>query len=211
MNIATWVRECDTEYFSQWTHPYEELAVFNGRENRSIDPEEMHGLLLTGGPDISAEFLKQEISDPTLIRNAVIERDRWEFSVLPHFIEKGKPILAICKGFQLLNVELGGTLHLDIPNHDAPELKTANVQPLRHSKQARYRFPKVNSSHHQALDKVADSLTVESWSSRDDIIEAARMKKHPFCVGVQYHPERDNILYAPLFHDFFLEVRKVGG
>ena len=115
------------------------------------------------------------------------------------------PILAVCKGVQVFNVALGGALHLDIPCHDLPELRSANVQQLRFSKNPTVRFERVNSSHHQALDRLGDGLEVEAWCAADDIIEQVRLRDYPFAVGVQYHPERD-FLYAPLFERFFEAV-----
>src|SRR5205807_2735743 len=63
---------------------------------------------------------------------------------------RSSDLFAICKGMQLFNVALGGTLHLDIPGHNAPEMKDHNIQPLRTDAAATHRLEKVNSSHHQA-------------------------------------------------------------
>ena len=107
----------------------------------------------------------------------------------------------------MLNVALGGTLHLDIPGHDLPELKSANIQPLRFATGVDHRFPQVNSSHHQAIDRLGEGLNVEAWCASDGIIEQARIRDYPFGLGVQYHPERD-IGYARLFEDFFDSLEK---
>jgi putative glutamine amidotransferase len=200
--LVSWIRTCDQEYFDTFFASKPQLHVINVRET-PVRPLEMDGLLLTGGPDISAKFLTQTIPNPSLIDDdADSERDAWEFRAVRYALERGKPILAICKGVQLLNVALGGTLHLDIPNHDLPEMRTGNVQSLRYSASATHRFELVNSSHHQAIDRVATGLEVEAWSRSDDIIEQVRLRDHPYAIGVQYHPERDQ-LYAPLFEDFF--------
>ncbi len=111
------------------------------------------------------------------------------------------PILAICKGLQVLNVALGGTLRLDIPGHNLPEQKNEDVQTLRNDASAAHRFEKVNSSHHQAVDRLADGCVVESWAAKDDIIEQFRLTDRPFGLAVQYHPERGTI-YDALFADF---------
>jgi putative glutamine amidotransferase len=105
----------------------------------------------------------------------------------------------------VLNVALGGTLHLDIRGHDLPEMKSHNVQPLRFDQSAGHRFEMVNSSHHQALDRVADALEVEAWHAGDGTIEQVRLRNYPWGVGVQYHPERDSI-YINLFEDFFSQL-----
>jgi putative glutamine amidotransferase len=112
------------------------------------------------------------------------------------------PILAICKGMQILNVALGGTLKLDIPGHNLPEQKTADVQPLRTSRLASHRFERVNSGHHQAVDHLGEGFEVEAWCATDDIVEQMRLRDYPFALAVQYHPERGKI-YDALFEDFF--------
>ena len=171
-----------------------------------VDLAAIDGLLLTGGPDIAAEFHREPPHDPALIQDPEPERDAWEFSAVRSACERGLPILAICKGVQVLNVALGGTLLLDIRGHDLPEMKTGNLQPLRYAADARHRFEMVNSSHHQALDRVADALEVEAWHAGDGIVEQVRLRDYPWGVGVQYHPERD-MIYAPLFDDFFAQLK----
>src|SRR5207248_9537057 len=115
-----------------------------------------------GGPDVAAEFLKQPVADPTVIREPDAKRDAWEFSAIEASLARGLPIFAICKGMQTLNVALGGTLHLDIRGHDLPEQKTSDVQPLHTDRRARHRFTRVNSSHHQAVNTLGQGLEVEA-------------------------------------------------
>ena len=203
--VASWIRECDEVFFQTFFDSRPDLAVFNARRV-TVDLSTMDGLLLTGGPDISAEYLRQEVPAPELIREPDPMRDAWEFSALLHALEDGKPVLAICKGHQVLNVALGGTLHLDISNHALPEQRTGNIQPMRHVPGVAHAYEKVNSSHHQAIDRLGDGLEVEAWCSTDDIIERVKISNYPFGLGVQYHPERD-LMYASLFKDFFDHVR----
>ena len=167
----------------------------------------MDALMLTGGGDISASFLCQPIAEPSLIIDTDTERDEWEFKAAGDMLSSGRPILAICRGLQVMNVALGGTLHIDIPGHDNAERE--NIQALRHSAKAIHRFEAVNSSHHQALEKLADGIEVEAWSSSDGIVEQARLRSHPYAIGVQYHPER-HPLYLSLFAEFFDRVRNGG-
>jgi len=101
----------------------------------------------------------------------------------------------------VLNVALGGTLRLDIAGHNLPAQKSHDIQPLRNDRSAAHRFEKVNSSHHQAIDRLAQGCTVESWCATDDVIEQFRLDDGPFGIAVQYHPERGT-LYGPLFADF---------
>ncbi len=205
LHLASWIRECDDVHFARFFALRPDIRVGDARRG-PVDLATSHGLLLTGGPDIAAEFHSDPPSDPTLIHDPDPARDAWEFAAVRDACARGLPILAICKGVQVLNVALGGTLHLDIRGHDLPEMKTANVQPLRFAAGARHRFEKVNSSHHQALDRVADPLEVEAWHAGDDTIEQVRLRDYPWGVGVQYHPERD-MLYAPLFADFFARLK----
>lgn len=203
-NIATWIRECDVVAFTRVFADFPEARLWNA-ELAPVPWEEMRGLLLTGGSDISEKFLRQPVPDPKLIEDADPERDAWEFQAVEKALKQQLPILAICRGLQVLNVALGGTLHLHIPNHD--DAKHKNIQKLRYAPEARIQFPFVNSSHHQALDRLGTGLVVEAWSADDDIIEQARLENYPWALAVQYHPERDP-LYAPLFQAFVDHVKE---
>ena len=134
-------------------------------------------------------------------------RDRWEFAAVDAALARVLPVLAICKGMQLLNVALGGTLKLDIPGHKLPEQKDNDIQPLRFETKAAHRFEKVNSSHHQAIDTLGRGFEIESWCATDDIVEQIRLRNYPFALGVQYHPERGKI-YDSLFEDFFDRINR---
>jgi putative glutamine amidotransferase len=205
-SIASWIRECDERRFALIFSRYPRLIVHNARTH-PVDLGKVDALMLTGGGDISVSFLRQPIAQPSLIVDTDSRRDEWEFAAVAEILSSGKPILAICRGLQVLNVAMGGTLHIDIPGHDNAE--TENVQLLRHSSKATHRFSAVNSSHHQALEKLAAGVEVEAWSATDGMVEQARIRSHPYAIGVQYHPERDP-LYLPLFADFFDRVRNGG-
>ena len=205
LHLGSWIRASDDGYFQQFLVSHPEIVVHNARVG-AVDVAEMHGLLVTGGPDISAEFHRVPPADLTLIRHPDPARDAWEIAAVRAAYDRGLPMLCICKGMQVLNVALGGTLHFHIEGHDGPELKSRNVQPLRHSAAARHRFERVNSSHHQALDHLADPLEVEAWSKSDNVIEQVRLRNYPWGLGVQYHPERDS-LYGQLFEDFFDQLK----
>jgi putative glutamine amidotransferase len=206
-NLATWMRRSDEKYFASFLPRRPEVKVWNAAR-RKVPLQEMHGLLLTGGPDIAPDCLQQPVPDPSVIEKDVDPvRDRWELDAVKKAIDYGLPIFAICKGLQTLNVALGGTLHLDIHGHNLPEQKTHDVQPLRSDRNTRHRFEKVNSSHHQAIDKLGEGLEVESWCATDDIIEQVRLRDYPFALAVQYHPERGTI-YDDLFDDFLSRVAR---
>jgi len=206
-NVATWIRAKDAKWFRPIFRKHPEIKVWNAR-NRNVRLDQMDGLLLTGGSDISPEFLRQKVLDPSLLDKQVDpERDRWEFAAVQETIERGLPIFAICKGLQVFNVALGGTLKLDIKGHNLPEQRDRDIQPLRHSDGASHRFSKVNSAHHQAIERLGDNLEVEAWSAHDGIIEQIHLQKYPFARAVQYHPERSRV-YDSLFEDFFARLER---
>lgn len=205
--LASWIRAKDEESFRRAFAPHPEVQIWNAAQ-RAVPMEEAQGLLLTGGPDIAPEFLRQEVPDPSVLDDDVDPvRDRWEFQATKEALDRQLPIFAICKGLQLFNVALGGTLRLDIPGHDAPEMREHDVQPLRTDRAAAHRFEKVNSSHHQAIDRLAEGCEVEAWCASDGIIEQMRLRDYPFALAVQYHPERGGDLYAPLFADFVSRMK----
>jgi putative glutamine amidotransferase len=207
-NLATWIRPKDAKSFRAIFAKHPEIRVWNAVDQQ-VPLEQMDGLLLTGGSDISPEFLGQEHVDASLLDKAVDpERDRWEFEAVREALSRGLPIFAICKGLQVFNVALGGTLKLDIKGHNLPEQRDREVQALRHARRVSHRFSKVNSAHHQAIDRLADGCEVEAWSAHDGIIEQISLREYPFARGVQYHPERSPV-YGSLFEDFFARLKSL--
>lgn len=217
--VYCWVRDEDKELFKrlgQWAEKEFSTVLVDVRVASSKGsfplpfPPEYDGVLLTGGGDISREYLEkyaqQPVHNPALIQSYDRLRDEWEFSMLEQALKNGKPILGICRGIQVLNTFLGGSLLLDIPGHNDPGQHDQNIQELDFENQPSFCFSKVNSSHHQALDRIATGLRIEARSKKDGIVEQVRLKDHPFCVGVQYHPERDLHYYKSLFHAFFLSL-----
>lgn len=202
--LATWIRSKDEKWFRPFLSRHPEIEVLNAAK-KEIALEEADALLLTGGNDIALEYLRQPVPDPSILEAADLERDKWEFAALENTLARGLPLLGICKGMQLLNVALGGTLRLDISGHNLPPQKDHDVQPLRHDRTTAHRFEKVNSSHHQALDQLGANVIVESWCATDDIVEQIRLRDYPFALAVQYHPERGSI-YGSLFDDFLTRI-----
>jgi putative glutamine amidotransferase len=208
-NVISWIREKDEAMFYSFFTGQAGVTLKNARRG-AADIDAMDGLLLTGGADICAAYLRQPVAPEELgliEEDAEADRDAFEFVAVQTALDRGLPILTVCKGMQVLNVALGGTLHLDIPGHDLPEMKSHNVQPLRFAANASVRFQRVNSSHHQALDRLGAGLEVEAWCASDGVIEQVRLKDYPYGMGVQYHPERDSS-YKALFDQFLGEVEK---
>jgi putative glutamine amidotransferase len=200
------MRQKDEKWFNPIFARYPDIKILNACTG-DVPLHEMNGLLLTGGSDVAPEFLKQEVPDASVLDKDVDpKRDRWEFAAIEHALGRELPIFAICKGMQTLNVALGGTLKLDIRGHNLPEQKDNDIQLLRTDRGAAHRLEKVNSSHHQAIDRSGDGCEVEAWCASDDIIEQMRLRDYSFALAVQYHPERGKI-YDELFEDFFSRIR----
>ena len=147
------------------------------------------GLILCGGNDIFPQYYGQTTNGA---HSFDLERDRTELELTKRFIDTGRPILGICRGHQLLNVALGGTLIQDLPCSDFH--RTKNGADSVHYINAKGVLQKlygnelyVNSAHHQAIDTLGAGLSTTAWC--DGIIEAIEHKSKPY-LGVQFHPER---------------------
>ena len=107
-NIATWIEKDRNKHFDE-IFAGTDFRLWNARVE-DVPLDEMQGLMLSGGSDISEEFLTQPVPDPSLIKEPELARDKWEFSTLHWVLGKQLPIFAICRGHQVLNVALGGTI-----------------------------------------------------------------------------------------------------
>ncbi len=145
-------------------------------------------LLLAGGGDIDPRYYGQKDRDVRLPDRA---RDERELALIAAFLAAGRPVFGICRGLQMINVALGGTLRQDIPGHQKPGGDILHrVRNAAGSTASRLWGPycTVNSSHHQAVDRLAEGLTVTQWTA-DGIVEGVRHKTRPV-EAVQWHPER---------------------
>jgi putative glutamine amidotransferase len=181
------------------------------------------GIILSGGEDVDPKFYGQD-PHPNL-GPTTPERDSAEIAIVKYALENDIPILAICRGVQILNVALGGTLIQDIPSqvnepilhsqkidrsqdtHWAIVSKDSKLYQLLDSERIR-----VNSLHHQALGRIANDLRIVAQSS-DGIVEAVEYN-HPttFTMGVQWHPESmaaTNKEMNNLFAEFIKSSSKV--
>ncbi len=151
-------------------------------------------LLLTGGADVNPALYNEEISAKT--SGVEDDRDFLEISLIRAFMEADKKILAVCRGVQILNVALGGTLIQDLPsegypNHMVLEQEFGFAHEIIFEQGAQCATisqgaTSVNSLHHQAIRKVAPSLKATAFSP-DGVIEAVEANK---ILGLQWHPER---------------------
>ncbi|MDN3016429.1 gamma-glutamyl-gamma-aminobutyrate hydrolase family protein [Paenibacillus sp. BSR1-1] len=181
------------------------------------------GIILSGGEDVDPQFYGQD-PHPEL-GPTIPERDLAEMAIVQYAIQNNIPILAICRGVQILNVALGGTLIQDIPSQvNKPIQHTQKIDRSRDthwvtiSKDSKLfevldsEIVRVNSLHHQAIDKVASDLSVAARSA-DGIVEAVEYIHSPtFTMGVQWHPESmasTNPAMNNLFVEFIRSCMKV--
>ena len=153
--------------------------------------ERLDGVLITGGADIDPSEYGQEAE--TELYGPEPERDAYELALYSAAVEQGVPVLAICRGIQLINVAHGGTLHQDLPEHRQfkgdPLLASHGVTLAEGTTLAAMygESAKVNSLHHQSVAKVGHGFTVAAVAD-DGTIEALESDGHP-AIAVQWHPE----------------------
>lgn len=161
----------------------------------------LDGVLLTGGADINPDRFGG-VHHPA-VYDIDEMRDELEITLVQKAAQSGKPFLGICRGIQVINVALGGTLYTDIKGQVPGALRHDNYPDiprdfLAHSVRLEadstlaqilgHIEVKVNSLHHQSVDRVAPSLR-ETSLSPDNLVESVEMPGHPFGLGVQWHPE----------------------
>lgn len=162
--------------------------------------DSLDGLIVTGGKDVDPARYGHEAHPTT--DEPRRDRDAWEDALLTAAIDRGLPFLGICRGLQVLNVALGGTLHQHLPEVIGSERYNAGSGNFSVTT-ARLTEPgivtdllsetptlDVKSYHHQAIDKLAGGLRVSAVSD-DGIVQAVELPGVPFGVAVQWHPEED--------------------
>jgi putative glutamine amidotransferase len=162
--------------------------------------EHLDGLILQGGADVSPRAYGEEPLRPEWSGDPV--RDAYELELLHEFMEARKPVLGICRGMQLINVALGGSLYQDIATEVAGASAHQTADYDRHVHEVRFSaggllarlWPEhdgggVVSIHHQAVRALGRDLEVEAVCPHDGLVEAIRGKGRGFLLGVQWHPE----------------------
>lgn len=163
--------------------------------------EAFDGLLLQGGSDVAPENYGEKPLQPEWAGDAV--RDQYELELVREFMQLHKPVLGICRGCQLINVAMGGSLYQDLGTqmpgsghhrHEARyDANVHNASILPGTRLAALyggaRSMQVNSIHHQAIRKLGEGLVIEARSDPDGIVEAVRGTGRDYIVGIQWHPE----------------------
>jgi putative glutamine amidotransferase len=214
-NYLRWIVQNDDVKVIRLSHEDNNLNEISG----------CHGIVLSGGEDVHPRFYNK----PEYVKEYNLDdfdeaRDEFEWKVLDHVQKNGLPLLGICRGLQLTNVFMGGTLVPDIVTAGKPDhTKFGEGKDRYHDiKLSDYSFlkeisgvdsGKVNSAHHQCADKLGDGLVVNALSA-DGVIEGLELKARadkPFFMLVQWHPERMTDAGSPLtknIRDKFLQSIK---
>ena len=162
--------------------------------------DRLDGILFPGGGDISLDYFQGEphkkIGPPSK------ERDELELALVKEAVQAEKPFFGICRGFQVVNVALGGTLYTHLPDQRPGDIEHDQSAPPRERLAHPVRVEagsrlanilnetdlQVNSRHHQGARDVPESLKAVAFSP-DGLVEAVEMPDHPFGLAVQWHPE----------------------
>lgn len=196
---------------SGFTNPLEETEQLAGEILDNCD-----GLMLSGGTDVDPKIFGEV--PHTALGRVDGPRDPFEITLCREAVRRNMPVLGICRGLQVLNVALGGTLIQDIPTdvpgaaiHEGGEDRTRAEHPVviePGSTLARLLGTTevgVNSFHHQAAQRIGAGLVVSARSPSDDIVEGLEMPERAFVVAVQWHPEnfwKSSDVFDGLFDGF---------
>lgn len=168
------------------------LAYTEDEDRLEQYASQFDGFLFSGGVDVDPCHYGEKVTSEKVSISA--PRDAFELGLFRHALRTGKPILGICRGVQLINVAMGGSLHQHIEGHSQEQGGAVREQavtivggtPLADMAGAERIL--VNSFHHQAVKEVAEGLLPMAWAD-DGICEGVYCPRHRFLLGVQWHPE----------------------
>jgi putative glutamine amidotransferase len=205
MNNKTAIAKSNSKFhnYTRWLEreqlPY---IVLDWEKNNFEDIKECSSLILTGGADIFPEFYN-DWEDGKNRGDYIPARDGFEFKLLDYALYNNYPVLGICRGLQLINCRLNGSLLSDIETiRNTNHRKISDTEDRMHNISIREdsllfsitgcTSGSINSSHHQAVDRLGEGLMI-SAKADDGIIEAVEWldkDNKPFFLAVQWHPER---------------------
>jgi putative glutamine amidotransferase len=212
--------------YSGWLSRFEKNIEYKNLYPLGIDSairvlQKCNGLLLTGGEDVFPVYYNQ-IGDTVNCGTIDFYRDSLEFALIDYAIKNKMPIIGVCRGEQILNIALGGSLYIDIPSefdstvvhrqhdwrncyHDVFLVDSTLLETI-----SSIEFGKVTSNHHQGIKGLGKNLKIAAYSadSLPEAIEWKRRGDHGFLMAVQWHPERMdtvNLLSAPIAREFLME------
>lgn len=177
--------------------------------------DDLDALVMSGGSDIGSERYGEEPHPESL--GVFPHRDEAELELLAEALRRGTPVLGICRGMQLLNVLLGGSLHQHLPDSvpDGALHKAAPGTFARHAVQLEPgsrladlidRDAQVHSCHHQAPNRIGEGLLVTARAP-DGVVEGLELENASFAVGVLWHPEEDAEGGGSLFRELVQQAR----
>lgn len=224
---SSYENEKDRYYLSQaYIKSIEEAGgipvIFPNLKAGSIQrlTEQVDGYLFTGGDDVDPYYFGEEPLPGT--GEITPGRDRFEMELAALALEGSKPVLALCRGIQVINIAAGGTIYQDIYSQ--------RTKPLKHTQKAPRWYPthkidikpesklaqildaaevRVNSFHHQAINQLAPGFIISATAS-DGVIEGIENPEHPFMMGLQCHPEwmwEKDSRFLRLFKSFIKEAK----
>jgi putative glutamine amidotransferase len=180
------------------------MAMLPPDRRASEEPGELldriDALVLGGGADIDPDSQGVEAHAETIGINP--DRDHFEIALALGALDRGMPLLGVCRGMQVLNVACGGTLDQHIPDRLGHEIHRpvpgawaeheVRIEPgsLAAEAAGTERLT-VKSHHHQGIDRIADKLTATAWATDDETVEAIESGDADFALGVLWHPEED--------------------
>lgn len=181
------------------------LATILPPDDRAVDDaapwlDRIDALLLAGGADVDPAAYGAE-PDPS-VNGTWPERDRFELALARGAVDRGQPVLGVCRGMQLLNVALAGTLEQNLPDRlgsdrhrHTPGAFADHEVRLEPGSLAERSIgaerTAVKSHHHQGVAELGEGLVASGWSVEDDVIEAIERPGEGFVLGVLWHPEED--------------------
>jgi putative glutamine amidotransferase len=188
------------QFYIDWLKGHDDIDIITLTPGSDLTTKDLDALVLSGGWDIHPDFYKGSHDYDHKPGSWKKERDSFETSLLTSALNDNIPVLGICRGLQVINVALGGTLIQDLGNDgnklhkgDPDKKHTVTIEKntlLRDITSVEE--TETNSAHHQAIDKLANDLIVNARSA-DNVIEGIEWRDpaaKPFLLAVQWHPER---------------------